>query len=69
MIMGLSASSGISAGIGRTARIECRAEILYSGSSEADGCWIIYEVVGMSFETIALKICEVLDFLREMYFA
>jgi hypothetical protein len=49
MRMGLSASSGISAGIGRTARIECRAEILCSGSSEADGWRIIYAFVGMSF--------------------
>jgi hypothetical protein len=37
MRIGLSASSGISAGIGRAARIEWRVELLCSGSSDVDG--------------------------------
>ena len=42
IIIGLSASSGISAGIGRAARIEYRAEILRSGSSD------IFEGLGLA---------------------
>ena len=43
--MGLSASSGMPAGIGRAARIECRTEILCSGSLGADKLRVIYKVV------------------------
>jgi hypothetical protein len=62
MRMGLSASSGISEGIGRTARIECRMEILCSGSSEADECRMTYKVVGMSCKMIELKLRQALYF-------
>ena len=53
MRIGLSASSGIPAGIGRAARIECRTEILCSGSLESDRLRVIYKVVHIICRTKA----------------